>query len=202
MVIANLNDPETLNYIKTIGYPAMFLIMVIEGPIAALAASFLASLGFFNIFIVFILSILGDLVGDIILYSLGYIGGARMLKKAEHLLHIKMGFVEKIEKHFQAHGRRTIIAVKSTTGLCWITFIAAGAVKMDFKTFLTGSFWGGIIWSSFLIVTGYFFGYAFNKINDYIRYAGIIIFISFVIFYLIISLYRRYQAKKMLINGQ
>jgi len=202
MIIADLSDPATLNYIKTVGYSTMFLLMVIEGPIAALAAAFLASLGFFNIFIVFILSILGDLIGDIILYSVGYLGGARMLKKAERLLHIKAGFVQKIEKHFKMHGRRTIIAVKSTTGLCWITFIAAGAVRMKFKKFMYWSFLGGLVWSSFLTIVGYFFGYAFEKINDYIRSAGIIIFISFVVFYLLISLYKRYQAKKMLFDGQ
>ena len=145
MIIADLSDPATLNYIKTVGYSTMFLLMVIEGPIAALAAAFLASLGFFNIFIVFILSILGDLIGDIILYSVGYLGGARMLKKAERLLHIKAGFVQKIEKHFKMHGRRTIIAVKSTTGLCWITFIAAGAVRMKFKKFMYWSFLGGLV---------------------------------------------------------
>lgn len=202
MVITNFSDPETLSYIKTVGYPVMFLIMVIEGPIVALAASFLAKLGFFNIFIVFFLSLLGDIVGDIILYSLGYLGGAKILRKAERFLHINPQFVQKIEKHFKLHGQKTIIAVKSTTGLCWITFIAAGTVRMDFKKFLTGSFLGGIVWSSFLIIVGYFFGYAFGKINDYIQYAGITIFISFVVFYLSVSLYKKYQAKKLLVDGQ
>jgi len=69
---------------------------------------------------------------------------------------------------------------------------------MDFKKFLSGSFWGGIIWSSFLVAAGYFFGYAFEEISSHIRSAGIIIFISFVIFYVLVTLYKKYQARKII----
>ena len=41
--------------------------MIIEGPIITVIGAFLASLGFFNIGIIFFLSLLGDIVGDIIL---------------------------------------------------------------------------------------------------------------------------------------
>ena len=57
----NITDPAILGYIKTIGYPLMLLIMIVEGPIATLLAAFAASLGFFNIYLVFILSMLGTL---------------------------------------------------------------------------------------------------------------------------------------------
>jgi len=48
--------------------------------------------------------------------------------------------IGRMEKYFQKHGGKTIFAVKSTTGLCWTTFTAAGIVKMDFKKFMTYSF--------------------------------------------------------------
>ncbi len=196
----NFADPNVLNFIKTLGYPTMLLIMIIEGPIIAIIGAFLASLGFFNVFIVFLLSLLGDIIGDLILYAIGYHGGARALKRAEQVLKVKPAIVEKIEKLFAKHGRKTIFAVKSTTGLCWITFIAAGAVKMDLKKFLFGSLTGGLVWSSLLVVIGYFFGYAFLKINDYIRFAGIIIFALAVIFYLSLTFYKKYKSKEIFEN--
>lgn len=197
----NLADPQILVYIKTIGYPTMLILMTVEGPIATILAAFAASLGFFNIFIVFGLSMLGDILGDIILYIIGYTGGAQILAKAERILKVKPEIVAKLEKLFLLHGKKTIFAVKSTTGLCWITFIAAGAVRMKFQEFLFGSFFGGIVWSSFLVAMGYFFGYAFEKINDYIKYAGIIIFAAAVSFYTILTVYKKYQSRRILKNG-
>lgn len=199
--IVNFSDPQTLLYIKTIGYPTMFIIMVIEGPIMTIVGAFLASVGFFNVFVILILSILGDVAGDIILYTVGYHGGARILEKAEKFLKIKPFIIEKLKKHFEKHGKKTIFYVKSTTGLCWITFIAAGAIRMKFRDFLFASFWGGIVWSGFLVISGYFFGYAFEKINDYIRSAGIIIAVSAALFYIALVSYKKYQSKKLLQNN-
>jgi len=194
----NISDPAILGHIKTIGYPLMLIVMIVEGPIITILAAFAASLGFFNIFIVLILSILGDIIGDMILYTIGYFGGNRALAKAEKILKIKPAIVAKLESLFRTHGKKTIFAVKSTTGLCWITFIAAGTMQMKFKDFITASFLGGIIWSGFLVIMGYFFGYAFREIGDYIKYAGLIIFFFAVIFYITLTLYKRYQSKRIL----
>lgn len=196
----NLADPQILAYIKTIGYPTMLVLMIIEGPIATILAAFAASLGFFNVYLVFILSMLGDIIGDMILYAIGYVGGAKALAKAEKILRIKPGIVAKLEKLFSLHGRKTIFAVKSTTGLCWITFVAAGTIRMKFQDFLFGSVFGGIVWSSFLVVMGYFFGYAFLQINDYIRYAGLIIFAAAICFFAAITAYKKYQSRQILKN--
>jgi membrane protein DedA with SNARE-associated domain len=197
----DFTDPHILMYIKTIGYPTMLFLMIVEGPIATILAAFAASLGFFNVFVVLILSISGDLIGDVILYAIGYTGGASALAKAERILKIKPEIVGKLEKLFLVHGKKTIFAVKSTTGLCWITFIAAGTLRMKFQEFILGSFLGGIVWSSFLVVVGYFFGYAFAKISDYLKYAGIIIFIAAVSFYIILTAYKKYQSRQILKNG-
>ena len=112
--------------------------------------------------------------------------------------------MEKIKKMFSSHGKKIIFAVKSTTGLCWITFIAAGSFKMKFKDFFWSSFFGGIVWSGFLVIIGYFFGFAFKKISDwltYAQYAALIIFVAFVIFYSVITWYKKRQSKIILKNG-
>jgi len=200
----NIYDPEILNYIKHIGYPTMLFLMIIEGPIATVLAAFAASLGFFNAYLVFSLSMLGDVLGDMILYSIGFYGGMRSLEKSQKFLKIKTATLEKIEKLFSKHGKKIIFAIKSTTGLCWITFIAAGAFKMKFKDFFWSSVLGGIVWSGFLVVIGYFFGFAFKKINSwlsYAQYAAIIVFIAFLVFYAVVTWYKKRQSKNILRNG-
>lgn len=198
--LIDLSDPQVLQHIKTFGYPSLLLIMTIEGPIITVIGAFLASLGFFNIWIIFFLSLLGDVVGDVILYTLGYFGGTKILSRAERWLKINFTTMDKLRRLFTLHGQKTVFYVKSTTGLCWITFILAGTLKMNFKTFLRASFLGGIVWSGFLVLSGFFFGYAFEKINDYLKYAGIIIVLLVFSFVFFMTLYKKYQSRKILEN--
>ena len=180
------------------GYPTMLLLMIVEGPFATIASAFLASLGYFNVFIVFGLSIMGDVVGDIILYFIGYLGGSKILPKVEKFLKISAITVEKLKKKFHENSIRIIFYVKSTTGLSYITFIMAGTLKMRFYKFVRSSILGGLVWSSLLVFLGYFFGYAADKISQYIKYAGVIIFAGAIIFFIGLTLYKRKQTREIL----
>lgn len=176
----------------------MLLLMTLEGPIVTIIAAFLASLGYFNIFAVFGLSVLGDVLGDMILYFIGYFGGQKILFKAERFLKIKESVVEKLRERFRQNGAKIIFYVKATAGLCYITFILAGTARMRLSKFVKYSILGGLVWSSFLVIVGFFFGYAAEKISAYIKYAGVIIFIGVVIFFIGLTLYKRKQAREIL----
>lgn len=189
---------ELVHILSFWGYPTVLFFMIIEGPIVTIIAAFLASLGYFNVFIVFGLSVLGDVLGDIILYFIGYFGGHRILLKAEKFLKIKGSVVEKLREKFRTSGAKIIFYVKATTGLCYITFILAGTARMKISKFIKYSILGGLVWSSFLVIVGYFFGYAADKISEYIKYAGVIIFAGAVIFFIGLTLYKRRQAKEIL----
>lgn len=169
----------------------MLFLMIIEGPIATMVAAFLASLGLFNIYVVLLLSILGDIIGDILLYALGFFGGHPLLVKAEKFLKIKQSVIDKIKKKFKEKGSQIIFSVKTTTGLCWIAFILAGTVRMSFQKFVLFSFLGGILWSGLLVALGYFFGYAAEQIEQYIKFAGWAIFSCAVLIVLYISTRKR-----------
>jgi membrane protein DedA with SNARE-associated domain len=106
--------------------------------------------------------------------------------------------VGRMEKYFARHGGKTIFAVKSTTGLCWAAFTAAGIVKMDFKKFVKYSFLGGVVWSSFLVAMGYFYGYLWREIKQYISWIGWAVSGAAVVTFFGITLYKNWQAKKLL----
>jgi len=192
------SSPEFIHSLRYWGYPAMFLIMVLEGPIASMAGAFLASLGYFNVFMVFLLSVSGDFTGDIILYYMGYFGGRPLLLKVEKFLRIKESVVARMEDLFKRKGGKIIFYVKATTGLCFVTFVLAGTVRMKLSKFAKFSLLGGLVWSAFLVTVGWFFGYAADKISQYIKYAGVIIFIGVVIFFIGLTLYKRKQAKEIM----
>lgn len=165
-------------------------------------AATMAALGAFNVFAVLGFSILGDVIGDMILYWLGYVWGMSFVRRIGKYLGITENIVLKMEKYFENHGGKTIFIVKSTTGLCWAAFTAAGIVKMRFKKFLTYSILGGIVWSGFLVAMGYFYGFLWREISRYIEWVGWVIAGLAIVSFMGINLYKRYKANIILINGK
>lgn len=190
-------------FLHQYGYFVMLPLMIVEGPVATVISAMLSSLGAFNVFIVLLLSILGDMIGDIIFYALGYRFGMGFVKSVGKYAGITEKLVFRMEKYFARHGGKTIFAVKSTTGLCWATFTAAGIVKMDFRKFVKNSFYGGVVWSGFLVVMGYFYGYLWREIKQYIEWVGWAVSIAVLVSIVAVNLYKSKQAKKLLIqNGR
>lgn len=184
-------------FLRHYGYFAMLPLMIIEGPVVTIISAMLASLGAFSWPLVLLFSILGDMLGDMLLYGAGRKWGMGFVHGFGKYLGITEELVLKMEKYFQKHGGKTIFAVKSTTGLCWTTFAAAGIAKMDFKKFVKYSFLGGIVWSGFLVAMGYFYGYLWKSIKRYISWVGWIIFAIAVVSFVIITLYKKNQAEKI-----
>jgi membrane-associated protein len=197
----NLAGQQIFHFLSHYGYWIMLPLMVIEGPVITIISAMLAKLGAFNVYIVFMLSVLGDMIGDAILYWLGYVFGIAFVRKIGKYMGITESLVLRMEKYFEKHGGKTIFTVKATTGLCWATFTAAGIVKMDFKKFIKYSFLGGLAWSAFLVILGYFYGYMWAELKQYISWIGWIIASLALVSFLIITFYKKRQAKKVLENG-
>jgi membrane protein DedA with SNARE-associated domain len=193
----NLAGQQIFIFLSHHGYWFMLPLMIVEGPVITIIASMLARLGAFNIFIVFLFSVLGDMIGDVILYWLGYRFGMSFVKRIGKYMGITESLVLKMENYFKRHGGKTIFTVKSTTGLCWATFTAAGIVKMDFRKFVKYSLLGGLVWSGFLVALGYFYGYMWATLKHYISWSGWIIFSLAIISVIIVQFYKKKQSAKM-----
>lgn len=185
-------------FLQHYGYWIMLPLMIIEGPVVTIISALLASLGAFNVWLVFIFSVTGDIIGDVFLYEIGYFRGLNFVKRFGKYIGITEKLVIRMEKYFAKHGGKTIFIVKSTVGLSWATFIAAGIVKMNFKKFLKYSFLGGIVWSGFLVFMGYFYGYLWREMKQYIEWIGWIIFALALITFVFVNIYKSYQSKKIL----
>jgi len=123
-------------FVHHYGYWVLLPLMIVEGPIATIFAATMAALGALNVWVVLIFSIAGDMIGDCILYWLGRKWGIQFVNRIGKYIGITENLVMRMERYFEHHGGKTIFVVKSTTGLCWATFTAAGIVKMDFKKFV------------------------------------------------------------------
>jgi membrane protein DedA with SNARE-associated domain len=194
----DFTSQEIIRLIHLWGYPLMFFLMIVEGPFATMIAAFLASQGFFNIGVVFLLSV----AGDVVLYYIGWVGGLKIIEKAQKFLKIKDQVIDKLKNRFHQNSERLVFLVKSTTGLSYITFITAGALRMKFSLFIKNSILGGLVWSAMLVILGYFFGYAAEQISQYIKYAGFAVFGMAIIAVFVIAVIKSRESSEILKNGK
>jgi membrane protein DedA with SNARE-associated domain len=187
-----------IQFLTDYGYMIMFVLMVPFQPIVTLIGAFMASQGIFNVFVVFCVSIFGSLVGDTLLYMIGRKWGMRFVQRFGRYVGVTQQRVLRMEDAFLAHGAKIVIGVKSTTGLCWVTFIAAGILRMRFRNFLLYTLIGGVIWSGGLTIVGYFFGYMYAQIVDYISYAGWIVFGAMTAVVVLWYVYKRMRTPRFL----
>ena len=174
------------------GYPLMFLAMLIEGPIVTAAASFGAAFGYFNIFIVFILSILGDVMADLIYYAIGYSGRIMVVQKFGRRFGLTEERIRKVEALLNSHPNKTLIALKLTPILPTPGLMIVGTSRMPLKKFITISSLVIFPKTIFFVLLGYYFGAAYSIVLRKFEKGELILGIIIV---LILGIY--YAAAKL-----
>ena len=169
-------------------YLAIFILMVIEGPLTTMFASFAASLGHLNIFIIFILSFLGDVIGDLIHYTIGKYLRKSVLEKYWNKKGINKSRIQKLEKKLNKNFLGAMIIGKPTAPLSTITLLLSGALKIPLKKFILVSAITTLPLTILYVSLGFFFGSTLNNIIIYLKigkYAILFVIIIFIILFLI-----------------
>ncbi|HFC77026.1 MAG TPA: DedA family protein [Candidatus Moranbacteria bacterium] len=196
-----MEGQQIFQFLSSYGYWIIFPLMFIEGPTTTVFAGILSSLGAFNVWIVLIIAIIGDVLGDVGLYWIGKKWGFGFVRKIGKYIGITEKKVLRMEKFFKKHGGKTVFMAKSTIGLCLITFVSAGIAKMNFKIFLKYSVLGGLIWSSLLIAIGYFYGYLWREVMQYVEWIGWVVISLAITFIIIINFVKAKKARKVFGNN-
>lgn len=169
-------------------YWIIFPISVVEGPIISILSGFLVAGGILNPVGIFLILVLGDVMGDGLYYAIGRWGGRRFIHRWGHLFRLNEDSLLYVEKHFQNHPVKTLLFGKAQA-LGSVILAVAGIAKMPFLKFLWLNFLGTCIKTAMLLCIGYYFGQAYLKIDRYLNYIGLTItFVSvLIIIYLILK---------------
>jgi membrane protein DedA with SNARE-associated domain len=175
-----------LQFLQTSGYGIMFILMLIEGPVVTYIAAFAVSLGIFNIFYVFILSFLGNTIGDAVLFFIGRVSKKTTIERYESKS-INKTKLNKLKMYLESNPRKTIAVIKLTPFLPIPGLILTGASNINFKKFILYSCVINLIYSLSLITLGFYSGLAFLTIAKVVKYfeyliAGTIILIVLVVY--------------------
>lgn len=158
-------------------YGILVPLSLIEGPITSFVAGTLASLGYFNIWILAAIFFARDIGMDAVYYAAGYFGWRN--HSVENILakiHVHEEQLDRVKELWERHPFRTIVIGKLSYGLA-ITFImVVGMVKIPLYKFYKYSVWVTVFQFGILLSLGYFFGAALGE-----NMAGTIERVQFII---------------------
>ncbi len=180
------------------GYFIMFAMMFVEGPIVTIAAGFATAGGFFNIFLVYLISLLGDVLADALYYGLGYGFRWTIIEKISRRLGRPVGEATTMARLLEKHPFKTILSIKLAPFLPMPAFMIIGYTRFAFFKYLTYCSVVSGARSLFLLLGGYFFGRLFLMYSS-LRYVSIwigVIGALLVLFYLFFRKLAQWLVKK------
>lgn len=181
-------------------YAVMLPIAVVEGPIVTVLGGFLSAHGILNAYIVYGVSLLGDIIGDLLYYALGRWGRETFLMKWASFVGVTKERIKKLELHFEQHSGKTLILGKISHGIGSVVLIAAGASKMPVGKFVWYNLVSSLPKSLAFILIGYYFGEAYKRISAYIDYTALGTFVVAVlialIYYLVVKIARKESGEE------
>jgi membrane protein DedA with SNARE-associated domain len=185
----------TVEWVLQHGYPLLFIVMLIEGPVVTAAAAFAAALHYMNIWVVLALSIFANFIPDLVYYAIGYWGREKFINKYGHYIGVTPERIAATEKLAEQHSGKSLFMIKMIPFLATPGLILVGATKMDIKKY---AFWSIIIIvpSSLLyLILGYYFGAAYNTIEHYLNLGGYLIAAALIIIVTLAYLQRKYFSQ-------
>ncbi|MCX6789643.1 MAG: VTT domain-containing protein [Candidatus Gribaldobacteria bacterium] len=165
--IASQSFPVILQWVIHHGYLLISVIMVIEGPIITIASALAASLGYLNIFIIFLLAFLTDIAGDFIWYAVGYFGRLAVINKYGRYFGASIEREKKLRKLLEKHSKKVLLAIKISPVASTLALVVVGNSHFPLKRFAKIVSLISIPKTMFFVIFGYFFGYSYTIIAKY-----------------------------------
>lgn len=179
---------QTVALLMTYKYALLFPLSIIEGPIVTVIGGFLASLHLMNWVAIYIIVILGDIVGDTLIYSFGRWGG-EFFKKHGFRIGVTHERLEVAKEYFTNHHHKALIASKLFHGIGVSGLVAAGILKISYMRFIRTCLVISLLQAAAFLLIGIFFGHAYQQIGQYFdTYAAVISLILLVTVGLVVFL--------------
>jgi membrane protein DedA with SNARE-associated domain len=187
-MIAELLSGYITQFISTIGYAGVFILMTLES--AALPvpsevvmpfAGYLAYQGVFNIYLISILGALGCTAGSVLSYYIGYKGGRPLIEKYGRYVFIETRHMQLAETWFNKYGDRAVFFSRLLPVVRTFISLPAGIGKYDLRKLVTFSFIGSLPWCFALAYVGFSLGPFWKNIIGFFNGLDIVVVVSIII---------------------
>lgn len=175
-----------IRFIDTLGYFGVFLLMTLESALIPIPSEItmpfsgsLVVLGTFNFWIVVLVGTIGNLVGSLLAYWLGWWGGETVVrtvivKYGKYFL-ISEHEYDQSERWFRKHGEIIVFVSRILPILRTFISLPAGVAKMKLVKFIIYTTIGSLIWAYFLTSIGVVLGNNWESLQVYFHKFDLVI---------------------------
>ena len=184
-----------IQLLLTYRYLILIPLAIAEGPIISVIAGFLVTLGIFNILVVYVIMVLGDILGDAIFYYIGY-----SRKNLFRYLKINEEKIEKAKLYFEKNHNKAIAGSKILWGIGTTGLIAAGALHIPYKKYFKTCAIYSLAQSFSMLFLGVFFGQAYEVIGKYFNYYSALVNIlalAIILYFIFIKMYKKNKIENI-----
>ena len=170
-------------------YVLLFLVIFIETGLVIMpflpgdsllfaAGALTASMGVFDIKLLWFLMVGAAFLGDTVNYWIGHFIGPKAFQSKSRFL--KKEYLDKAQAFYDKHGGIAIVLARFVPIVRTFAPFVAGIGKMHYTRFLSYNIFGGLLWVSIMLLSGYFFG-NIPFIKDNFHYVVVVIILISVV---------------------
>jgi membrane protein DedA with SNARE-associated domain len=193
-----------INIISSTGYLGVFLLMTVESALIPMPseitmpfAGSLVALGKFNLIGVTLSGTLGNLIGSLMAYGLGFWGQEHVvqniIKNYGRYLLITLDDYERAKKYFNRYGEKIVFISRLMPVIRTYISLPAGIARMNISKFILYTIIGSFLWSLLLAYIGMILGQNWQTLGGYFHKLDLLIAVILVG---LVSLYIRHKIKK------
>jgi len=143
--------------------------------------------GWFGLAIGILIATIGTTIGSLLYYFAALKLGRKFAEKYGKYFFIDKKKLRAADNWFKKHGKRAVFFGRMLPGIRELISLPAGFSKMKLKDYLVYTFFGSLVWCSFLTSLGYFLGenwknLQLEKFSDLIFFTIILAIITYFIF--------------------
>ena len=181
-----------ISVISTFGYPGIVLTMAIESALIPLPSEiimpfsgFLVSTGVFDLNLVALSGALGNVLGSLIAYAIGFYGHEklvrRFIRKFGKWILVSENELDETEKLLHRYKDLVVLGSRVVPGIRTVISLPCGFAKLPLGRFIVLTFIGSLIWSYFLAWIGKSLGENWDTLGPYFHKADAAIVVILVL---------------------
>ena len=158
-----------ITIISTLGYPGIVLTMAIESAMIPLPSEvimpfsgFLVSTGRFTLFGVALSGAIGNVIGSLVAYTVGYYGHENLIRRTVRKwgkwILVSEDELDYTEKLLNKHKDLVVLVSRVIPGIRTVISLTCGFAKLPILRFIILTFVGSFVWSLFLAYIGLILG--------------------------------------------
>lgn len=194
-----------INVISTLGYPGIIITMAIESALIPLPSEiimpfsgYLVTLGKFSLLGVATAGAVGNVLGSLIAYALGYWGHERVVrrfvKKWGKWILLTEEELEGAEELLNKYKDLVVLGSRIVPGIRTVISLPCGIARLPLPRFIILTFVGSFIWSYFLAWIGFKLGENWDTLGPYFHKADafiVVLILGSLGFYVYHKLHKR-----------